>query len=228
MRHRRWWLAVAVLLVGALVLSLPRFYRVRAIGSDADLFWTSEEALVFIRDVRVGYIRNIAVRLRDSGLALFYVPPEPQDVRTSLKILRVTRAGTDHYSFSIEGFNPDGLLRVIDNQLYLGIQWRWSGTTFEATSASDRDELKGKESRSGNYVDESGWSHRCCLLRAIDPTNVQLRLGGNDRVLVFTPGDDWVSVDVVQPPSPLPQRVWSLDQQPRNVSRDDYMALFRR
>ena len=78
MRHRRLWLTIAALLVAFVVGVVPRVYRIRAIGSEAELFWTSEEAFVFMTDVRIGYDRSVAAVLRDVALELLYTPPGAQ------------------------------------------------------------------------------------------------------------------------------------------------------
>jgi hypothetical protein len=93
-------------------------------------------------------------------------------------------------------------------------------------TTTEEQEKPGKEWPADNYDNPDGLSHRCCLLRTVEPSTVRLTLGGQERSLVFTPGDFWKAVDLLQPPSILPQRVWYLDERSISVKRDAYVATF--
>jgi hypothetical protein len=109
-----------------------------------------------------------------------------------------------------------------------GSLWKWSETAFvRASGDEERDYNPVAPGGSSGFDNVNGWSERSGLGGGVrDGYEVPFTLGREKFSLVTRQGAlREVSIDLIRP-GQAPQKIWSLDQGTRRVSKAHYEQIF--
>jgi hypothetical protein len=211
---------VGCLLAAIVAGVLLKIYSVQESETKAELLWNVNEAYLFVRTNRLGY-RSVPATLLLEPFAPFGLGSTDQ--KLSFVVFRLTQDRVERQA----GENPHlGPLGVVDGKI-ADNQWRWEGTHFARLSEDDtsvhaipKDRFSGIDGWSKatlNYGTSppEGWT----VSFTLSGHSASLTARGNSRV--------WQAIDLQRGSAPI-ERLWSLDERTRFVSRTEYEALFKR
>lgn len=222
MRHK-WLIAIGVIVVLLILLFYPKIYVERA-RAGGPLFWNSNEALLFESLGRSGasfapltYLGEI-IRESLGGTAM------PEKESCSVLVFRFTASGVQQYSDNHVCFTGYSVFR---GSIYSGMDrtlWKWSGTKFEPLPPDERKDIDLNKAPLGPDFDNiDGWSERSAGHGVF-----QITLNGQPLRLSITEdflGSGVLSIDLTRPGQDA-QRIWTLYERPRRVSKAEYEASF--
>ena len=219
---------IAVVATVVVTMVTVKTYPVRLVDNGAELWWDADEAYLFIGTSRLGWQRNYLEFYLDIVANYLRLSRPAQNTRSAVVVLRLTLDGVEQHIFENASV---GSYRVFEGHIYTYENrslLRWSGTRFEHVSADEERRFAGAKIPSGEFFSVNGWSYRCCVLHRRaggGETEFAIELGGQQLVLKVN-DDVGVSVTVdLQRPNQQSQRIWSLDERPRRVSKDEYYAF---
>jgi hypothetical protein len=234
-KNGRLKVAIAIAAV-ALLLNL-HFIRT---DSGGEIVWSSQDAYIFISVVRRGFSVNVFaypfVLLRE------YVGgvPLPDVELRNFTVIHVTPSKVERYVFTIPGNRPSAepdLYTPIRGQIFancpdLGGLCRWVHDHFEPASKEEQNAFNGTSGLVPTDFDNlGGWSKRGF---AAGPRNVFARskVDVGDEFTIWEKIDPigrtgYAAVSIyIQRRGESPERIWSLDGHPRNVSWFEYLRSF--
>ncbi len=214
--------AAATLL--ALLATLHVYVVRKAAGGT--LFWSSDEALLFVTVINSGKRFNSLSYVTNVGREMLGAAALPDDKNCSVIVLRVTRDKSEKYEDGNRCLTTFTLYR---GSIYSGNDeglWRWSDTRFLRLTQAERTQIDLTRAPMGpDFDDVDGWSERCCAMgrgrfpMTLEGQPIILTTSGNRRAV------DNVSVDLQRADGP-PQMIWSLQESPRTVSKSAYRQIF--
>jgi hypothetical protein len=228
-------IALIVLAAVGFLLTYPSVYVVRD-GPGGTLYWNPDEALLFVEvgssGARLSYLRYA---LEPFLVAMGHVR-SPDNTRCSqVVVIRITDKDVQRYETGLQQNAEDAycfqdyVLR--EGHIYVGYPaqkrvWKWSGNQFEPATSEELGGFGPMKSAHGAQFDNvDGWSMR---EYALGHVTYPVTLNGHS-VTIVSSGETWplgdVSVDLVRPGT-APQRIWTLDERSRIVSRTEYERIF--
>ncbi len=239
---------MAVFASAAAVLLSLKVYYVRTDARGA-LFWTPNSAYFFIgladRGYRMSYIGLTIDEIRE---LLPFGAPEPTDKHFSVLVLHVTPDSVQRYR--IQNFWLGSDPEPFEGNLYAGNMlpdggfMKWTGTNFEAATPLEAQKYREYAMKlpSGppagpSFDNVEGWSKRAAAGEVVHTppadnierdAKVTIDLGGTPLTFVMNSG--FVSRNAyidLERPGRAPQRIWSLDEQPRRVNEIEYELKFK-
>src|SRR5579864_8733560 len=122
--------ALTVVVLAALVFG--KIYVIRDDGG-GDLIWNANEAYLFMgvsrRGARIGYMEYPWLLLKQ----LLYDVREPDDQRTSVTVIHITKSGVERHVIQVPDEQPGNtpvLYKAVENQIYAnwhGYAYKWTG-----------------------------------------------------------------------------------------------------
>jgi hypothetical protein len=217
-------LGVALLLIIGLA-SLKTYY-VREPDTGGELLWSSDEAFLFIGTARQGWHGNYLQLVWRDIREILRLVNEPKISRPSVHVFRISEKGLEHHHLMNTQI---GAYTVFEGSIYELTGRRWTGTQFEASNPerqrSIAKALSQEWSTSGEWSNDDGWSKRCCVTRRSDgEQRFPILLRGQELQVVVSADGGSLSVDLQRPGQAL-QRIWSVDREPRRVTRAEYEAF---
>lgn len=242
MLRKRLLIALIVLGIVLLVLGSLNVFYVRT-EANANLLWDRDTAYLFIglndQGRHFSYLRFIFEEIRE----IFpFGASAASDKQSSLLVICVTPDSIQRYTISHfwpARFAPLSGVLYVGNMLPGGALMKWSGTQLEPTTDIERSQLQlalqtGRLPSGPSYDNIEGWSKRAVVGDVVGASSsvekdssVTVELGGVQLTFVMNSGfvDHEAHVDLVRPDHPS-QRVWSLNERPRRVSRAEYESIF--
>ena len=211
-------IVIGVLVVAVIAALTVPIRRVQDVHAGAVLFWHSDEAYLFIGTRRLGFRAPPAKLL----LPLLMLAPfgiGVDDSHSTLAVFRITRDRIDRYvadNMQLGQFSlSDGRIR--------NSEWRWDGDhferlTYEEAVADSRTDLE--------FSGVDGWSKRSVGWVVTPPAGktVAFELSGEPASLI-SHAVERVSASIdLQRGSGAPERLWSINQRQRSVSRAEYQT----
>ncbi len=220
-------IGIAVLVILVALASLKVYYI--RYGADGTLLWNASEAYLFINVGNLGYMLSYLEYPVEAVKEYFGDVGLPQNRRFAVVVLHISPESIQRWEVqdtSLDFYTP------IDGVIYAnkqGTLWKWSGTQFEPASQPEQERLEGIKRLSARPLNGAeGWFKQNSILsRSEEQAEFAMELGGKPVKLMITRGykSGSIVVDLVAPGIGS-QRIWSLVQQPRRVSKSEYELAF--
>ena len=198
-------------------------------GGGGELLWNSsaDQAYLFwevnSRGYQVSYLEYPFQVFRD----FFGLPRTPDDSHSYMAVWRITSTGIQNH---ILDEKPLTFATPVGDSIYAnreGTLWKWSLDHFEPVTPEEQQEIGGTRRLSGlNVTDVDGWTTRRELGSPGKEVGYEMKLGGKQIILVVDPGpkNDKMSIDLIRS-GQAPQRIWTMGETPRKVSKAEYKQL---
>ena len=226
--------ALIICLVVAAALATSGYAKLSLVFTEASgsLFWDADEAYLFLDYANSGVRMSYLSYLLEFPKTMLGGPTLRSDLSGSVLALRISRQAIEPLTTQDLSL---GDYRFVKGDIYSrsgidGSIWKWSGTAFIRASG-DEDRAFNPVAPGGflGFDNVNGWSERAQLGGGVrDGYEVPFTLGGEKFSLVTRQGAlGEVSIDLIRP-GQAPQKIWSLDQSTRWVSKAHYQRIFHK
>jgi hypothetical protein len=228
----------ALVLVAALagLASAKSYYLIE--GGGGILLANSSEAYFFLRTVQRGY--RVAYLAYPWAILKQYLRavPEPDDERYSLLVVRVTPSAIERYALPAPENQPGAepsLYSPVNGTIYAncqGVLCKWTGIRFEQATAEEHQRFDGISRLAPDINMDLGEWYKRGVGATTTPYQFSARVGGTLALSMKSSGLDQygcgsVSIDLLRD-GQTSDRIWYLDDHPRNVSKSQYRLAFQR
>lgn len=220
--HKKTAVGLLVVAIGLTMLASVKVYFIRTQAS-GDLLWEADDAYIFLnitqRGYRISYLRYPFEFVKE----YFGGVPTPDDKRSYVTVLRVSADGVQQYT--INDLNL-GTINVFEHNLYAsdldkGALLKWTESHFGPATSEQQEKLR-KNINSlppPNFSNVDGWSE------PRGPPNgtfvVQLAARPFTFLTKVDNSQGVASIDLTVP-GRSPERIWSLSDHLKRVSKDEY------
>ena len=216
MSRRR--LATVILLLAVLIAGLVRVTRVREQTVGPQLLWNSSEAYLVVGLTRLGW------RMPAAMIILGFVAPFGLPVTNSDHAVTMFRIGPERVDRYLAEHMNIGIFGAKNGRLSSGV-WRWDGEHFERVPSTEGGRVRNDQ----EFTDVDGWSKRTLPLgnAPSEGWRVPFEIGSQPAALIVGGALSERTTIELERNGGRRERLWSLDEAPRNVSSAEYEGLFK-